>query len=595
MNHSILIKTVRIHGFRGLKNIEVDLEKTTVLTGMNNAGKTSFLKALQLSLGNRQFLSQDDFHIDGNDVYNKIIIDILIIPVDEEGKQIKDFSEEWSEVFTESKIRFYNNDFMCIPLRTIVSSDSITNIIKTKQYILETWVDFTFGEEPKKNWYELDYKNNITFKFDEIAFFYMDAKRDILEDIKLKNSYIGKMLSNIEYSPDDIKKIEEKIEELNQTAVEKSDILTIVKESLLELNSAMSSQSGGVELTPFTKKIRDLNKGLNINYGDGSDSFLMEYHGMGTRSWSSLLTLKAFIELFKRNSEKNEKVFFPIVALEEPEAHLHPNAQKTLYSQINSIAGQKIISTHSPYVASMAQLNEIQNFYKKNNNVAIGKLNIKSFNDEEIRKIKRQVINTRGEIFFSKCIVLFEGETEEQALPIFFEKYFGRSHIEYGVDFIGVSGHGNYLPFIRFAENLQIPWFILSDNDKDGTVKKSVEKQFIDIQSEKKQNECVIFLDDTFDFEKQLINDGFQDEIKEYLIESKIYANSNHEEAQKPKDIEEINNYSNDELYDVITKIKAQYAPLIAEKIINSKKDLSPNIKLLFDKLDEKLKIRSSI
>jgi len=595
MNHSILIKTVRVYGFRGLKNIEVDLEKTTVLTGMNNAGKTSFFKALQLVLGNRQFLSQDDFHIDGNDVYNKIIIDILIIPVDEKGKQTKEFSEEWSNVFTELKIRFYNNDFACVPLRTVVISDSITNIIKTKQYILKTWVDFTFGEEPKKNWYELDYKNNITFKFDEIPFFYMDAKRDILEDIKLKNSYIGKMLSNIEYSPDDIKEIEEKIEELNQTAVEKSDILTIVKESLLELNSAMSSQSGGVELTPFTKKIRDLNKGLNINYGDGSDSFLMEYHGMGTRSWSSLLTLKAFIELFKRNSEKNEKVFFPIVALEEPEAHLHPNAQKTLYSQINSIAGQKIISTHSPYVASMAQLNEIQNFYKKNNNVAIGKLNIKSFNDEEIRKIKRQVINTRGEIFFSKCIVLFEGETEEQALPIFFEKYFGRSHIEYGVDFIGVSGHGNYLPFIRFAENLQIPWFILSDNDKDGTVKKSVEKQFIDIQSEKKQNECVIFLDDTFDFEKQLINDGFQDEIKEYLIESKIYANSNHEEAQKPKDIEEINNYSNDELYDVITKIKAQYAPLIAEKIINSKKDLSPNIKLLFDKLDEKLKIRSSI
>ena len=39
---SILIKTVRIAGFRGLENIEVILKKTTVLTGMNNTGKTSF-------------------------------------------------------------------------------------------------------------------------------------------------------------------------------------------------------------------------------------------------------------------------------------------------------------------------------------------------------------------------------------------------------------------------------------------------------------------------------------------------------------------------------------------------------------------------
>ena len=43
---SILIKTVRIAGFRGLENIEVELEQTTILTGMNNTGKTSFLKAL---------------------------------------------------------------------------------------------------------------------------------------------------------------------------------------------------------------------------------------------------------------------------------------------------------------------------------------------------------------------------------------------------------------------------------------------------------------------------------------------------------------------------------------------------------------------
>lgn len=74
---SIQIKTVRVSGFRGIENIEVSLEQVTVLTGMNNSGKTSFLKAIQLALGNRQFVTQDDFFIKGVKTADKIIIDIL--------------------------------------------------------------------------------------------------------------------------------------------------------------------------------------------------------------------------------------------------------------------------------------------------------------------------------------------------------------------------------------------------------------------------------------------------------------------------------------------------------------------------------------
>ncbi|MBL0708851.1 MAG: AAA family ATPase [Sulfurimonas sp.] len=586
MNRSILIKTVRVNSFRGLKNIEIELEQTTVLTGMNNAGKTSFLKALQIVFGQRQFLSQDDFYIENNSVNNKITIDTLIVPIDKDENREKEFLDDWMILFGESKIKFDDLGNSYIPLRTVCVMDEVTNTIKTKQYILERWVDFAFGDEAKRYWYELDYdaNKNISFKFDEMPFFYMDAKRDILEDIKLKSSYMGKMLSNIEYAEEDIKEIEDKIEELNKTAVEKSDILNILKNSLEELNSAMDSRDGGVELSPFTKKIRDLNKGLNINYGDGNDSFLMEYHGMGTRSWSSLLTLKAFIEVFRLNSNKKDKVFFPIVAIEEPESHLHPNAQKKLYSQINSIVGQKIISTHSPYVASMANLKELRNFYKKDN-VEVGQLDIASFDTEDIRKIERQVINTRGEILFSKCIVLFEGETEEQALPIFFEKYFGTNPIEYGVDFIGVGGYGNYLPFIRFAEHFNIQWFIFSDNDKNNTVKNSVEKQFETSKSTKEQSRHIVFLDETFDFEKQLIHDGFQDEIKEYLVSTKLYSNEQHREAQEPKDTQEIYGFSDDVLYKELTKIKAQYAPIIAKKINNSEKTLPPKVVELFDNI----------
>ena len=51
-------------------------------------------------------------------------------------------------------------------------------------------------------------------------------------------------------------------------------------------------------------------------------------------------------------------------------------------------------------------------------NIQVGHLDKDVLNDDDYRKIKQKVVNTKGEILFSKCIVFFEGETEEQALPI---------------------------------------------------------------------------------------------------------------------------------------------------------------------------------
>ena len=44
-----MIDTVKIHNFRGLRNIDVHLARLTVLIGPNNSGKTSFLQAIDLS------------------------------------------------------------------------------------------------------------------------------------------------------------------------------------------------------------------------------------------------------------------------------------------------------------------------------------------------------------------------------------------------------------------------------------------------------------------------------------------------------------------------------------------------------------------
>jgi putative ATP-dependent endonuclease of OLD family len=586
---SILIKTVRISGFRGLENIEVPLEETTVLTGMNNTGKTSFLKALQLSLGSRQFVSQDDFFIHGRSISDKIIIDLLIVPLSDDGSQIDEFPEEWEMLFTTSRIRNNAEDSFFVPLRTVITFDKIKNNYNTQQYILQDWPEFKHNDGSK--WFEAEGVNRINFRFDEMPFYYMDAQRDILEDTKLKNSYLGRMLSKIEYSPEDLKEIEEQIKTLNEKVVSSSEVLSNIKTNLKELNTAMDSHGEGVEITPFTKKVRDLNKGLTIYYADNRDSFSMEYHGMGTRSWSSLLTLKSFITLLTNNAKKDESVFFPVLAIEEPEAHLHPNAQKNLFRQIEAIAGQKIITTHSPYITATATLTQLRNFYK-NTTVTCGRMLMDSLSPEDIRKINRQVINTRGEIFFSKLIIFFEGETEEQALPILAQKHFGRTPVELALDFVGVGGHGSYLPFIRFAEAFNIPWLIFSDaeNSAGKNIKASVTDQLAKCGSKKAEAECIVFLDDNKDFEGQLINDGYGDEIKKAIISLDHYANDKHRRARA----KEIESYNNERLYEIITGTKTQYGPAIAEQIIDSEKALPPKVVELFKRISAVLQLKEA-
>jgi len=604
---SILLKTIRVFGYRGLKNIEVDFERVTVLTGMNNTGKTSLLKALQLAMGTRQYVSQEDFFISGNNSEKQIVIDIKIIATDNEGNPQDKFDDNWEEVFKAEKIKVDHNAY--IPVRSIISLDPITNDFKIKKIILPNWPALT--DKNGLEWHKTTNGKEQSFYYEELPFFYMDAQRDIVEDIKSRTSFLGKMISKIAYSKEEIEEIEVQIKKLNETAVSSSDILRNIKETLAELNTTMDTKGEGIEITPFTKKIRDLNKGFSVHYADGKDSFPMEYHGMGTRSWSSLLTLKSFILMLEKNATKNTNPFFPILAVEEPEAHIHPNAQKKLYSQLESLPGQIIISTHSPYIAASAELMQIRSFYKNTTGVNCGKVDIRQLNNEDIRKIKRQVLNTRGEMFFSKCLVFFEGETEEQSLPVFAKHFFKKPAFEFGIDFIGVGGHGNYLPFLRVAEALKIPWLIFSD--AENKIKKNVEitiKTLLDktkLVDEDFSN--IVFLDDGNNFENQIISEDYADEIKLALASihgdeyfEKYLKDNNGKARCRNKTLttcptctqniyeDVLRDYSNDEginkaLYDCMVDQKTKLGSVIGDCIINSGKPLPKKVIELFEKI----------
>ncbi|WP_460068094.1 ATP-dependent nuclease [Pseudomonas sp. S1_A06] len=603
----IQVDTIRISGFRGLQNIEVLLPKVAVLIGTNNSGKTSIIKAFQLALGDySRYVADEDLFIARDQTRaNFILVDVRVIAIDKEGDRIQKFSNEWIEHLGDN-IQSEADGKQFLAIRTRSSPNAIKGGFETLRSTLDRWPSLANWTTEKVRESKLGNK-----KFN-IPLIPIDAQRDIHLELRDKSSFIGKVLSNINYDDKDIATLEGIIKTANDEAVAKSPELQNLKKHLEGLSQSFSS-SGSAEITPLPKKIRDLSKHFSIHFGESaSNSFSMEYHGMGTRSWASMLTVKSFLDMTAEKHASEAEPFLPILAAEEPEAHLHPNAQKTLYSQLADSKRQVIVSTHSPYLAAMCSQENLRHIRRVGDDVHVDMLRA-DLDDEAKRRLQREVIHSRGELLFSNAIILCEGETEEQALPILFKKYFTHDPFALGITFIGVGGSGKkYLPFLTFAKDFSIPAFIFSDGEAAAI--KDLQKHYSNIHpgTDICSDSHITVLEGT-DFEGYLLSNGYHDLIEKTIldtdgasfiddwIKTKDGALLGRKKTNRPPCKECGQPIFEDQLRDykaeggltraileILDSNKTRYAPMIAQALCKlDNKDLPPKVIEFFEKIQK--------
>jgi putative ATP-dependent endonuclease of OLD family len=585
LSSGILIKEARIRNYRCLRSVDVELDPLTVLIGQNNAGKTSFLNALFFAIGaGQRIVSSDDVFLQKNEVSsskNRVIaIDILIRPTDDQGNVIDAFPQgsPWLELWGNGVVQDEDERDL-VAIRTQFKWNAIRAEYTQERKFLKDW------QKDSAKWADSKPVETVASvsaqQIEPLGLYLLDAKRDIAEDLRSRSSFWNKMVEEHGLSAEDVKRIEEDLSEINRDIVDSSDVLTHIQSHLKDFHETLSCEEDGVSITPLARHLRDLSRGMDVVLSTrGAPPFPLHQQGMGTRSLGTFFTFWAFTTWRQKRTDSGP--VHPMMALEEPETHLHPQAQRSLFGQIKRMPGQRIISTHSPYICGQSVITQMRHFSKQGEETVVCRLDLgtgeKKLTEEDLRKIDRQVMNTRGDILFARVLVLFEGDTEEQAIPDFADRRWNKHPNDLGYSFIGVGGKGNYLPFLRMAESFKIPWFIFSDGEDDTIA--SVNAALEAIGQNKIPNDRVIVLPEGKKFETYIVTAAVKDILIADII-SRRATNSQHLEAlqqewaKKPTDTQ---------LADILAELdshKTQYGSIVG-KIL----PIPPALEDLFKKID---------
>lgn len=214
-----------------------------------------------------------------------------------------------------------------------------------------------------------------------------------------------------------------------------------------------------------------------------------KYNGLGYRNLISIyLKLIDFREKWLKALSDGEHIEpIHIVFVEEPEAHLHAQAQqvfvkKAFEALCNNellknhlwLNTQLVLSTHSNHVVNELDLNCMRYFRRviddDGNKIPISKVvNLSSTfgKDEEETKhfVTRYIRLTHCDIFFSDAVILVEGPAEKILVPSFLEK---AGLDSYYISVIEVNGRHAH-SFRKLIEKIGIATLIVTDIDATDT------------------------------------------------------------------------------------------------------------------------------
>lgn len=495
---SLFISRVKIKNYRNFKDVDVRLGHKQIIIGENNVGKTNFLKALQLILD--PTLSDEDRMLEESD-FN----DTLVNPM-----------ENKEEIVIEVYIENYSNN------KTILTvfQDATVKNEKGKEVLKLTYRFFPYIDDAGNIEYQYNiFKgNDETKKFGSYERKYLNLKvikalRDVESEIRnSRTSPIQRMLKDYAIDKKDLERIAEEYRKNGEEILNLDELVDLTNNinkrfgailgnddfdvSLQAMEISPGRVLSSLKLLMAQRNTSDISLGLNnILY------ISMILQMLQDKTVPSLIKEDKYNELIvlaggeivkdtyeqsqnrnyflkERISDVQHKKLYSfmsknmpisnavtILAIEEPEAHLHPVNQRLIYKDVIQNSNNSVLlTTHSTHITAIAPINSIVHLHNDGTKgTEIHATAAMPMDEGEFLDVERYLDVKRGEIYLGKAVLLVEGIAEEYLVPRFAE-LLGKPLDEKGIIVCNINCT-NFTPYVKLLHSLAIPYAVITDGD----------------------------------------------------------------------------------------------------------------------------------
>lgn len=458
------LKDITIENFRGLRSLSLPLDGLTVLIGENNIGKSTVLEAIRLVLTRgfgvrRGQFTEYDFNLKDATATPQMAYPISII---------LHFAEEQESEWPDNVVQRLNE---------VIQLD-MENGLNHIWLQAKGWYQEESGSFESRAVFldaggeELMLKNNtnaplnLLFRF--VPLFFLSALRDASQEFGQRGQFWSGFLKAIQLPDDQRIEIEEMLRQVNTSVISANAGLTEVTNKIADAGRLVPLDSAEpVVLEAIPTRVFDMVGKIQVHLKSSYGAKLpLQRHGEGTQSLAVLMLFQAFAAANLADSYAPEST--PLLALEEPEAHLHPSAIRSLGSFLESMTGQILVTSHSGDLVSRVPVMALRRLYKKNGESRVGRIEQTTLTPDEKRHFDYHVRVTKGAHLFARCWLLVEGQSEFWLFPRI-ASLLNAAIDEKNFAVIEFSQGGGPPPFVKAAKALGIEWFVVADGDDAGT------------------------------------------------------------------------------------------------------------------------------
>lgn len=447
------LERVEVENFRNLKSVQVSLRSGfNVLVGRNNIGKSTLLLAIRHALGptaargdSSPWLLEDDLHRDADGVARGPIR-ISLTFCDLSGAHQAQFLEILDRgpdgTLSIARVHF-----------------EATWHEKKRRFHTDRWGGTKDGERTA-------IPNEI---LESLPVTFLPALRDAEEALSPgSRSRLARLLED--YARDHQEGDHEQricgiFQHANESLHQEALISTVVG----KLRSAASGMAGTdyvpAGIRAVEPRFSRILRSLRIELEEGPIAHLAA-SGLGYNNLLFIATVLAHL----KESPADE---VPLLLIEEPEAHLHPQLTVRLGEFLAKLQGtnppQTLVTTHSPTLAARVNPSQVlvQHLCPQSRQIRCNSLHGLSLTKAEERKLQRMMDITRATLYFSKGLILVEGISESLLIPQLALRL-GLDLSEQHISVVPICGvdFATLLKVLR-SDGFGVPTAIITDGDPE--------------------------------------------------------------------------------------------------------------------------------